>query len=48
MKRPRWPRWMPVDPYVLLLLGTVGIAALLPARGASADVANGAATAAIT
>lgn len=38
---------MPVDPYILLLLGTVGIAALFPARGAGADVASGAATAAI-
>ncbi|MFJ3492685.1 bile acid:sodium symporter family protein [Streptomyces sp. NPDC086091] len=38
---------MPVDPYVLLLLGTVGLAALLPARGAAADAASGASTAAI-
>ncbi|MGV9555487.1 bile acid:sodium symporter family protein [Streptomyces sp. NPDC003522] len=38
---------MPIDPYVLLLLGTVGLAALLPARGAAADVASGASTAAI-
>ncbi|CAM5584757.1 bile acid:sodium symporter family protein [Streptomyces viridochromogenes] len=47
MKRLHWPRWMPIDPYILLLLGTVGIAALLPARGAAADVASGASTAAI-
>ncbi|MGW2045968.1 bile acid:sodium symporter family protein [Streptomyces sp. NPDC001858] len=38
---------MPVDPYILLLLGTVGLAALFPARGAAADVASGASTAAI-
>ncbi|GGQ96518.1 bile acid:sodium symporter family protein [Streptomyces aurantiogriseus] len=38
---------MPIDPYILLLLGTVGLAALLPARGAAADVASGASTAAI-
>ncbi|MGW2962739.1 bile acid:sodium symporter family protein [Streptomyces sp. NPDC001220] len=38
---------MPIDPYVLLLLGTVCIAALLPARGTAADVASGASTAAI-
>ncbi|WP_189313555.1 bile acid:sodium symporter family protein [Streptomyces brasiliensis] len=38
---------MPVDPYILLLLGTVGLAALLPARGTAADVASGASTAAI-
>ncbi|MEU3250703.1 bile acid:sodium symporter family protein [Streptomyces sp. NPDC006997] len=38
---------MPVDPYILLLLGTVGLAALLPARGTGAEVASGASTAAI-
>ncbi|MFE7270434.1 bile acid:sodium symporter family protein [Streptomyces sp. NPDC057623] len=38
---------MPIDPYVLLLLGTVGLAALLPARGTASDVASGASTAAI-
>ncbi|MDO0937943.1 bile acid:sodium symporter family protein [Streptomyces sp. DG2A-72] len=38
---------MPIDPYILLLLGTVGFAALLPARGTGADVASGASTAAI-
>lgn len=47
VKRLSWPRWMPIDPYVLLLLGTVGIAALLPARDTAADVASGASTAAI-
>ncbi|OQD53544.1 bile acid:sodium symporter [Streptomyces phaeoluteigriseus] len=47
MKRLRWPSWMPIDPYILLLLGTVGLAALLPARGTAADVASGASTAAI-
>ncbi|MEV5986886.1 bile acid:sodium symporter family protein [Streptomyces sp. NPDC052051] len=47
MNRLRWPRWMPVDPYILLLLGTVGLAALLPARGTAADVASGASTAGI-
>ncbi|WP_177244408.1 bile acid:sodium symporter family protein [Streptomyces sp. yr375] len=38
---------MPVDPYILLLLGTVGLAALFPARDTAADVASGASTAAI-
>ncbi|WP_425245613.1 bile acid:sodium symporter family protein [Streptomyces sp. NEAU-NA10] len=47
MERLRWPSWMPIDPYILLLLGTVGLAALVPARGAAADVASGASTAAI-
>ncbi|QYX76341.1 bile acid:sodium symporter family protein [Streptomyces akebiae] len=47
MKRLKWPSWMPIDPYILLLLGTVGVAALLPARGTAAEVASGASTAAI-
>ncbi|KMS82581.1 bile acid:sodium symporter [Streptomyces regensis] len=47
MKRLRWPTWMPIDPYIVLLLGTVGLAALLPARGTAADVTSGASTAAI-
>lgn len=47
VKRLRRPSRMPIDPYILLLLGTVGLAALLPARGAAADVASGASTAAI-
>ncbi|WP_187284478.1 bile acid:sodium symporter family protein [Streptomyces sp. uw30] len=38
---------MPIDPYILLLLGTVGLAALIPARGTGADAASGASTAAI-
>ncbi|MEU0054283.1 bile acid:sodium symporter family protein [Streptomyces sp. NPDC006309] len=38
---------MPIDPYIVLLLGTVGLAALLPAAGTGADVASGASTAAI-
>ncbi|MEU1851352.1 bile acid:sodium symporter family protein [Streptomyces sp. NPDC019990] len=38
---------MPIDPYLLLLLATVGVAALFPARQTAADVASGASTAAI-
>ncbi|GGY42385.1 bile acid:sodium symporter family protein [Streptomyces djakartensis] len=38
---------MPIDPYILLLLATVGAAALFPARGTVADAASGASTAAI-
>ncbi|OUD04566.1 bile acid:sodium symporter family protein [Streptomyces swartbergensis] len=38
---------MPIDPYILLLLATVGVAALFPARGTVADVASGASTAVI-
>ncbi|MGW1950420.1 bile acid:sodium symporter, partial [Streptomyces sp. NPDC001940] len=47
MKRLTWPSWMPVDPYILALIGTVGLAALLPARGGAADVASGASTTAV-
>src|SRR5215213_8671684 len=47
VNRLTWPSWMPIDPYILLLLGTVGLAALFPARGTGADVASGASTAAI-
>ncbi|MBC9728334.1 bile acid:sodium symporter [Streptomyces sp. TRM68367] len=47
VKRLHWPSWIPVDPYILLLLGTVGLAALIPARGTAADVTSAASTAAI-
>ncbi|MFJ7069282.1 bile acid:sodium symporter family protein [Streptomyces sp. NPDC101115] len=46
-RRPLLPAWLPVDPYILALLATVGLAALLPASGAAATVANGAATGAV-
>ncbi|MGW0538507.1 bile acid:sodium symporter family protein [Streptomyces sp. NPDC003032] len=48
MKRLKWPSWTPVDPYIVALLATVGIAALIPARGGAADVASGASTAAVS
>ncbi|WKX73277.1 bile acid:sodium symporter family protein [Streptomyces sp. XD-27] len=41
------PARLPVDGYILALLGTVGLAALVPATGAAAPVADGAATAAV-
>ncbi|MFJ9643336.1 bile acid:sodium symporter family protein [Streptomyces sp. NPDC101206] len=47
MRRPSPPSWLPLDPYVLALLGTVGLAALFPARGAGATVAQGVATGAV-
>ncbi|MGW5973780.1 bile acid:sodium symporter family protein [Streptomyces sp. NPDC055186] len=47
MKRPHRPSRTPIDPYILLLLGTVGLATLLPARGTGAALASGASTAAI-
>ncbi|WP_318209760.1 bile acid:sodium symporter family protein [Streptomyces sp. SJL17-1] len=43
----RLPSWLPVDPYILALLGTVALAALLPASGAAAHVAEGASTGAV-
>ncbi|MET9958638.1 bile acid:sodium symporter family protein [Streptomyces sp. NPDC006326] len=48
MRRPSFPARLPLDPYVLALLATVGLAALLPARGTAAAVSEGAATAAVT
>ncbi|MEW2188896.1 bile acid:sodium symporter family protein [Streptomyces microflavus] len=41
------PSWLPVDAYILALIGTVVLAALLPARGVAADVAGGASTGAV-
>ncbi|MEV6043014.1 bile acid:sodium symporter family protein [Streptomyces xanthochromogenes] len=46
-RTPKLPSWLPVDPYILALLGTVGLAALLPASGAAAPVASGASTGAV-
>ncbi|MEV7678377.1 bile acid:sodium symporter family protein [Streptomyces sp. NPDC088341] len=45
--RPRIPSWLPVDPFVLALLGTVALAAVLPASGPAAEVADGASTGAV-
>lgn len=41
------PSWLPVDVYILALVGTVVLAALLPARGTAAEVAGGASTGAV-
>lgn len=41
------PSRLPVDPYILAILATVGLAALLPASGRAADVAGGASTGAV-
>nr|WP_237540728.1 bile acid:sodium symporter family protein [Streptomyces sp. SID4917] len=38
---------MPVDPFILALLATVALAAVLPATGRSAEVADGASTGAV-
>ncbi|MFE4632420.1 bile acid:sodium symporter family protein [Streptomyces sp. NPDC056773] len=46
-RRPHLPVRLPVDPFIMGLLATVGLAALLPARGAAASVAEAASTAAV-
>ena len=38
---------LPIDPYLLLLLSTVGLAALVPARGAGVPIADAAVTVAV-
>ncbi|MCP3822261.1 bile acid:sodium symporter [Streptomyces sp. A3M-1-3] len=47
MPRLKPPSWLPIDPYILALIGTVALAALLPARGPAAEVAGGASTGAV-
>ncbi|MFF4851898.1 bile acid:sodium symporter family protein [Streptomyces sp. NPDC001194] len=47
MRRPHPPSRLPLDPWILTLLGTVALAALLPARGSAATVADGVATGAV-
>ncbi|MFE6743477.1 bile acid:sodium symporter family protein [Streptomyces tubercidicus] len=44
---PKLPSRLPVDGYILALVGTVAMAALLPARGPAATVSEGAATGAV-
>ncbi|MFI6686755.1 bile acid:sodium symporter family protein [Streptomyces sp. NPDC050485] len=46
-RNPKLPSWLPVDPYILALIGTVALAALLPASGPAAKVASGASTGAV-
>ncbi|MGX1880745.1 bile acid:sodium symporter family protein [Streptomyces sp. NPDC055287] len=43
----RFPSWLPVDPYILLLIGTVVLATVLPASGAAADAVGGASAGAV-
>ncbi|WP_051338410.1 bile acid:sodium symporter family protein [Streptomyces flavidovirens] len=43
----RFPSWLPVDPYILLLLGTVVLATLLPASGTAAEAVGGVSTGAV-
>ncbi|WP_406012493.1 bile acid:sodium symporter [Streptomyces sp. NBC_00984] len=46
-RTPKLPSWLPLDPYILTLIGTVVLAAILPASGTAADVAGGASTGAV-
>ncbi|GAA1511220.1 bile acid:sodium symporter [Streptomyces albidochromogenes] len=43
----RMPSWLPLDPYILLLIGTVVLASLLPASGRAAQAVGGASTGAV-
>ena len=36
MRRITPPSWLPIDPYIAVLIATVGLAALLPATGVAA------------
>ncbi|WP_030162175.1 bile acid:sodium symporter family protein [Streptomyces sp. NRRL S-244] len=47
MRRPHLPARLPLDPWIPALLAAVALAALLPARGLAASVAEGAATGAV-
>jgi sodium/bile acid cotransporter 7 len=47
MPRLRFPSRLPLDPYIAALLGTVLLAALLPARGPAATASGGASTGAV-
>ncbi|MFF1646618.1 bile acid:sodium symporter family protein [Streptomyces sp. NPDC058240] len=46
-RTPKLPSWLPLDPYILALIGTVVLAAIMPASGTAADVAGGASTGAV-
>ncbi|GAA3377722.1 bile acid:sodium symporter [Streptomyces sannanensis] len=46
-RTPRLPSWLPVDPYILALIGTVVLAAVLPASGGAARGVERAATGAV-
>lgn len=50
MKRrtPQLPSWLPIDPFILSLIATVALAALLPVSGGAAHVASGASTGAVS
>ncbi|MBD0741619.1 bile acid:sodium symporter family protein [Streptomyces sp. CBMA152] len=45
---PQLPSWLPIDPFILTLIATVALAALLPVSGGAAHVASGASTGAVS
>ncbi|MYQ53539.1 MULTISPECIES: bile acid:sodium symporter family protein [unclassified Streptomyces] len=49
MSRPtlKVPSWLPIDAYILAIIGTVVLAVLLPVSGTGAEVAGGASTGAV-
>lgn len=47
MNRPKLPSWLPLDAYILALIGTVALASLLPVSGTAADVLDKVTTGAI-
>ncbi|WP_329402488.1 bile acid:sodium symporter family protein [Streptomyces melanogenes] len=46
-RTPQPPSWLPIDPFIMTLIGTVALAALLPVSGGAAHVASGASTGAV-
>ncbi|WP_344081375.1 bile acid:sodium symporter family protein [Streptomyces crystallinus] len=46
-RTPQLPSWLPIDPFILTLIGTVVLAALWPVSGSAAHVASGASTGAV-
>ncbi|MFI1101770.1 bile acid:sodium symporter family protein [Streptomyces melanogenes] len=47
-RTPQLPSWLPIDPFIMTLIGTVALAALLPVSGGAARVASGASTGAVS
>ncbi|WHM35638.1 bile acid:sodium symporter family protein [Streptomyces sp. BPTC-684] len=46
-RTPQLPSWLPIDPFIMTLIGTVALAALFPVSGGAAHVASGASTGAV-
>lgn len=46
-RTPPLPSWLPIDPFIMTLIATVALAALLPVSGGAAHAAGGASTGAV-